>query len=239
MLKNILKIIVIFIFGTAGGIFADQILWPYFVERPLFYKYRLEQAPINITEVKEITITENIALQKTVKKVKNVVVGVRTETKAGEILEGSGLIVTSDGLVVTLAKLVPRNSEFSFYMDGKWGTFQVLKRDLKNNLALIELKETNLSTVGFADFSEVELGERVFLIGVIFKKRGGPKKMVDEGIVKYYDNDEIQTNIFEKSALAGSPLFDIEGKVLGLNQIDSEGKVTAIPISKIREFVGF
>jgi len=34
-------------------------------------------------------------------------------------------------------------------------------------------------------------------------------------------------------------LFDIEGKVLGLNNVDLEGKVIAIPISKIKSFAGF
>ena len=241
MLKNIFKIIAIFILGTVGGIFADQILWPYFVERPLFYQYKLENPPVYVTERKEITIQENVAIINAIEKVEKVVVGVRTETKAGKILEGSGLIVTADGLLITLAELVPQGSNFSFFVEGQSVNFQILKRDLKENLALVKVEKTNLPTVSFADLEKLKLGERVFLVGVIFdtQKITPPGRIVNEGIVKSFDQDFIKTNIFEKNILKGSPLFDIEGKVLGLNTIDLEGKVTAISIFKIKSFAGF
>jgi serine protease Do len=241
MLKNILKIIAIFIIGMVGGIFADQIFWPYFVERPLFYQYRLEKAPIYVTERKEVTVTENVALQNAIEKVKKVVVGVKTETKTKKILEGSGLILTSDGLVVTLADLVPYGSEFSFFVDGTphqlIGGGQVLKRDLKENLALIKIEKTNLPTAGFANLEKLKLGERVFLVGAAQTPNGG--WVVNEGIVKGFDENTIETNIFESINLAGSPLFDIEGNVLGLNTIDKEGRVVSLPVSKIKSFAGF
>jgi S1-C subfamily serine protease len=238
MRKNILKILVLFIVGMIGGIFADQILWPYFVERPLFYEYRLEQSPVYVTERKEITIQENVAIINAIEKVEKVVVGVRTETKTKKILEGSGLIVTSDGLVITLADLVPYGSDFSFFVDGQSVSFQILKRDSKKNLALVKIGEKNLPTVSFANLEKIKLGERVFLIGMIFKKEIS-QKVVNEGIVKSFNQDFIETNIFEKNVLKGSPLFNIEGEVLGLNTINQEGKVIAIPISKIKQFLGF
>jgi S1-C subfamily serine protease len=238
MLKNIFKIIVIFIIGIVGGIFADQILWPYFVERPLFHQYRLEQSPVYVTERKEITIQENVALKNAIEKVEKVVVGVRAETKAGKVLEGSALILTSDGLIVTLADLVPQGSTFSFFIDGKKVNFQILKRDLEDNLALVKIEEANLPTISFANLEKMKLGERVFLVGVIFEK-GEPSKIVNEGIVKIFGEDFIKTNIFEENILEGSSLFDIEGNVLGLNTVDKEGKVIAVPISKIKSFAGF
>jgi len=239
VVKNIFKIVIFFIIGMVGGIFADQIFWPYFVERPLFYQYRLEQAPINVTERKEITVQENIALRNAIEKVGKAVVGVRAKTKTGAILEGSGLIVSSDGLIVTLADLVPSSSDINFFWDGKLLSFQILKRDLEENLALVKTEETNLPTTGFADLERIELGERVFLAGVILKKDGTPKKAVNEGIIKTFDGNSIETNIFEESTFSGSPLFNIEGNALGLNIVNREGKVTAIPISKIRQFAGF
>lgn len=237
MSKNILKIIVIFVIGMVGGIFADQILWPYFGEGPFFYN-QLANFPVSISGTKEITIQENVALQEAVEKVEKAVVGVRTKLKSGKILSGSGLIVTSDGLIVTLSELVPRGEDFVFLVDGKTPNWQILKRDSKTNLALIKVEGKNLATVGFADFDELKLGERVFLVGVIWEKTG-PLKMVNEGIVKFFTGDYIRTNIFEKNTLSGSALFNIKGELLGLNTIDSEGKVTAIPITTIRAFTNF
>jgi S1-C subfamily serine protease len=237
MSKNIFKIIAVFILGIGGGIFADQILWPYFIEKPLFYQYRLEQSPVYVTERKEVTIQENTALTKAIEKVEKAVVGVRAEMPMGKFTEGSGLIVTSDGLMVTLAELVPQGSDFSFFVDGKKSHFQILKRDFQNNLALIKLEEPNLATLSFANLEKIKLGERVFLVGTVFKEET-PSKFVNEGIIKSFGEDFIKTNIFEKYFVAGSPLFNIEGQVLGLNTIDLEGKVIAIPISKIKTFIG-
>jgi len=240
-MKWVLKILGVFILGIFGGIFADQILWPYFIEKPLFYQYRLEQSPVYVTEKKEVTITENIALQNAIEKVEKTIIGVQTKTKTGKILAGSGLILTSDGLVVTLADLVPQGGNSSFFVDGETASFQILKRDLKENLALIKIEKTNLPTVGFANFEKLKLGERDFLVGVIFKnqKTTLPGYVVNEGIVKSFDENSIETNIFEKNNLTGSPLFDIVGNILGLNIIDKEGKVSAIPIPKIKSFAGF
>lgn len=239
MLKKIFKILFVFILGMGGGIFADQILWPYFVERPLFYQYSLEQRPIYITEKKETIIQENVALKNAVERVEKVVIGVKTKTSAGKILEGSGLILTSDGLIITLADLVPVGSSFSFFVEEKPVAFQILKRDFKNNLALLKLTEsTNLSTTSFASLEKIKMGERVFLVGVIFEKEK-PKKSVNEGIIKNFDENLITTNIFENPPLRGSPLFNIEGEVLGINIVDKEGQVFTIPISIIKTFAGF
>jgi S1-C subfamily serine protease len=234
MLKNIFKILIIFIIGMVGGIFADQILWPYFIERPLFYQYRLEQSPVYLTEKKEIYIQENAALKDAIEKVEKVVIGVSAETKAGKTLEGSGLILTADGLAVTSAELVPQGSVFNFFVDGERVHFQILKRDSENNLVLIKLERTNLPTVGFADLDKLKLGERVFLVGLTFEKEE-IKEVANEGIVTSFDQNSIKTNIFEKGTLVGSPLFNIEGKVLGLNMVDKDGKVIATPISKVKE----
>jgi len=236
MKKNILKILGIFILGVFGGIFADQILWPYLIERPLFYQYRLEQSPVYVTETKEITVEENVALQGAIEKVDKIVVGVRAEKKSGEVLEGSGFIATSDGLVVTLNNLLPQGSEFSFFVDGKTVAYQILKRDPDNNLALIKLEKNNLPTLAFADFDRVKLGERVFLLGIIFQA-DNIKKMTNEGIIRGFDENFIETNIFDSIDLKGSPLFNISGEILGINTVNLAGKVISIPVSKIKQFI--
>ena len=239
MLKNILIIITLFIVGMAGGIFAEQIFWPYFIERPLLYQYKLEQAPVYVTETKQSVVQENVALTNAIEDVEKIAVGVRTKLKTGKVLEGSGLIVSSDGLAVTFANLVPEGGQTTLFWEGEKPSFQILKRDSKVNLALIKIEKSSLPTVGFADADSIKLGERVFLVGIIFGTDATPGKITNEGIIKTFDDNQIKTNIFEKSNLSGSPLFDIEGKVLGLNAIDSEGKVIAVSAKKIREFIGF
>ena len=242
MSKKLLIIIGVFVVGIVGGIFADQILWPYFIERPLFYEYGLEKNPVYLTETNQIYIQENTALVDAIERVEKTVVGIKTKTKYGTILQGSGLIVTSDGLMVTLAELVPQGATFSFFLDGKEVSFQILKRDLQENLALLKLSDFSLTTVGFASLDKLKLGERVFLVGITFGsvKDGVQQvgKTVNEGIIKSFDQNSIQTNIIESVLSAGSPLFNIQGEILGINTINSKGNVSAIPISKIKAFMG-
>ena len=236
MKKNILKIISLFVIGIFGGIFADQILCPYLIEKSIFYKNELTR-PVFLTETKEIIVQENTALKEAVEKAEKSVVGIRTKTKTGKILEGSGLIVTSDGLVVTLAEMVSQASSYTFFVGDKSFSPQLLKIDSKQNLALLKIEENSLATCGFADMEKLKLGERVFLVGVVFEN-GNLQNLVNEGIVKIFDSNFIETNIVEKSSLSGSPLFNIEGNVLGLNTISKNGEVITISISKIREFIG-
>ncbi|MBI2038569.1 MAG: serine protease [Candidatus Nealsonbacteria bacterium] len=219
-MKNVFKILAIFILGAGGGIFAGQILRIYFP---------VEQKAVYVTERREIVIQENTALENAVEKTEKAVIGIRTKLESGEFLEGSGLAVTSDGLIVTLANLVPQGAIFSFYINGSSTSYQILRRDLKENLALIKLGRTDLHTLSFADLDKIKLGERVFLVGT---------GAVNEGIIRSFDENLITTNIFEESSLAGSPLFNIKGEALGINIINSEGKVMTIPISKIKEFIG-
>jgi len=233
MLKNVYKILIVFVIGMFGGIFASQILWPYFVEDYLFYQYRPDRIPVYPPEIKEIYIQENVALKDAIERAEKAVIRVKSETAAGRVLEGSGLILTSDGLIITLAELVPAGWEFSFYVNGQRVPYQVLKRDLAKNLALVKLEKTNLTSVGFARTERLKLGERVFLVGAL------PAGFAaNEGIITSFNSDFVETNIFEKSTLAGSPLFDIEAKLLGLNTVGKDGRVVAVPISVIRDFSG-
>lgn len=239
MKGNILKLTAIFVLGVIGGIFGSQILWPYFIERPLFYAYDLNPSPIYLTENKTIIVQENTALKEAIREAEKSVIGIKAANKI-KVLQGSGLIATSDGLVVTLADLVPAGSAFNLFIEGEKVKFQVLKRDLKENLALIKIEKEGLSTVSFADLEKITAGERVFLAGFIFDKTGeSPVLTVNEGIIKSLNKDFIKTNIFEKGDIEGSSLFDIKGNFIGLNTVSKDGEVITIPVSKVKDLLGF
>lgn len=224
MLKNTLKLIVVFVIGILGGVYANQV----FTQPNM-------NASISIVETKEVIIEENSALENAVDKIEKAIVGIKTITKDGKTISGSGLVVTSDGLIIALSETVPSKGKFVFFVDDKTPDWQILKRN--GDLVLIKVKMDDLKTVAFADFDSIRLGQRVFLTGVVFSKK--PLKAVNEGLVRFFTSEYIMTNIIEKKTLSGSALFNIKGELLGLNTIDSEGKVTAIPITKIREFLGY
>ena len=238
MKKRFLEILIIFVVSIFGGLFAQQIIWPLLLQSSFFAQYKQDEAPIYVTEKSEFFIQENVALEKAIEQVEKAVIGIRTITENNDVLEGSGLIITSDGLSVTLAELVPLGSDFSVYIDGLLVSAQVLKRDLEENLALIKIDKSNLNTLSFAESDKIKLGERVFLLGIIFDN-GDINKVVNEGSIRFLSEDLIETNMFDSQSLLSSPLFNIEGKFLGLNFLNLEGRVVTLPINKIKTFTGF
>ena len=238
MKKKLLEILKVFVISIFGGLFAQQIIWPLLLQNSFFAQYKQSEAPIYMTESSEFFIQENTALEKAIEQVERSVVGIRTITNNDNVLEGSGLIVTSDGLAVTLAELVPLGSDLSVYIDGALVSAQVLKRDLEENLALIKIDKSNLGTLSFAEADKIKLGKRVFLLGIIFDN-GDIGKVVNEGSIRFLSEDLIETNMFDGQSLLSSPLFDIEGSFLGLNFLNLEGRVVTLPIGKIKNFTGF
>ena len=230
-------VLILFLGIIGGGIFCVLIL-PKIIENPYFEKFQFTKAfkrEVISYPKEEIIIQENTALKNAVEKAEKVVMGISTESK-GKILTGSVLILTSDGLAVTLDNLLTSQSEI--YYQGEILSFQILKRDQKENLVLIKVEKSNLSTSSFANLEKFKLGERVFLIGKIITPENGTQIVVNEGIIKSFNDKFITTNIFENETLGGCPLFDIEGNIVGLNIIEKGKEVKTIPISRIREFTG-
>lgn len=222
---------------TAAGIFAvfcDQVLWPYFVEAPLFYKYKLDQNQIYVTEKQLTTIQENKALKIAVDKIAKTVVGVSSTTVKGTVIEESGLILSSDGLVATLSSLMPANSATEISIEGKKTAYEVLKRDKAADLALIKVEQTNLPTSSFYPMENLVLGERIFLYGNL-----PSKKIVNEGVVRSIGGGMVETTIIDNAEAAGSPVFDIEGNILGLSVVAKDGRVSILSVAKIKELSGF
>lgn len=229
-MKNILTIIAIFVVGAFGGIVGNN----FFSSNVLSSQSANISTPI--IERQEIIIAENLVLEDSIKRIENSVIGVRTKTKNGEIISGSGLVVTSDGLIVIFSDLIPKGGDSVFFVNGKRPNWQILKRDLKANLALVKVELSDLATVAFDD--DIRLGQKVFTVGILFTKTNS-FKAVNEGIIKFFDDQKIETSIIEKEALIGGALFNIKGELLGLTEINADNTVSAMRASKIKEFLGY
>ncbi len=235
-MKTTKLFLIVFSAGILGGILALHFFSFNYIEKYLLAGEGLDLIPIEITERREIFIRENEAITESVKRVERAVVGVRTGTRAG-FVEGSGLVVSSDGLLITLSDIIPFGGDFNFIVNGEKVPYEIIKRDSASGLALVKIEKNGLPTLEFGNVNQLELGERVFLVGAVFNEDGEIEKSVNEGVIKRVDN-YIETNMLEKRNLRGSTLFSVEGRVLGLNLIDSRGEIYSIPALIIQEFIG-
>ena len=222
MIKRIFLITCIFVLGAAGGIWAQAFLLPY-----LGWNSRT----VFVQPVSRISVDEPAALEKTVEKSSKTVVLVQSSASR----KGSGLVVTSDGLILTRASLVPAGFGVSVSLDQGQEKIpaQVLKRDAANNLALLKVEKNNLSTAGFVNEGELKPGMKLVLLA-----RSDTGTIVNEGVVRSVAGDLIQSTMTETTASTGAAVFTVEGRVAGIAAIAPSGSVTIIPASFLRSFLG-
>ena len=221
---------------------AQAVLLPYMTSQPGFQDLQFikdwNAKTLVVSPVSEIVVNEGEALVSAIVRTKDVVVGVQS-VSGTSVIAGSGLIVTSDGLIITLASLVPSGYAINIYLNEDAEAIdevRVLKRDVLNNLALLKIENGGLPTRGFGNGNDAKLGSRVLLSGFTFIQ-GEPQRLVDQGIVTATGENVFKTTM-DRSATTGFPVFDIEGKVLGLGFNKGE-RISVLSASLLREFLGF
>jgi serine protease Do len=136
---------------------------------------------------------------------------------------GSGFIIDATGLIVTNNHVVEGADSIQVHMqDGTIMKAELVGRDPKTDVAVIRVKpDKPLPKVDFGDSDNVRIGEWVIAIGNPFGLGGS----VSLGIVSArnreinagpYD-DYIQTDAAINKGNSGGPLFDLNGKVMGIN----------------------
>ena len=242
MKSRILNLLLILIIGGLGGILADQFFLPYLATISPFSKIEfIRQARdgttiINPTE--RITVTENTALEQAIDKISPCLVAIQAYQGRVLISQGTGFIVTSDGLIMTTADSVPaRAGQYFVFKNGNSLTAQVAKIDLEDNLALLKIEESNLPVVPLTDLEDLHLGQRIILIGVeLVESYLNP--FVNLGIIRSINQEILKINLTEENTLAnGGPLINVKGEVIGMNLIDGQGLLKTIPANRIKEFL--
>lgn len=240
--KKILNLFLILIIGGLGGILADQFFLPYLATISPFSKIEFIRQASNgttiINKTEKIIITENTALEETISQISPCLVAVQAYQNKRLVNQGTGFIVTSDGLVITAADLVPSQAEqYLIFRDNFSLTAQVIERDLENNLALLKIEETNLPVVSLTDFEDLRLGQRIILIG-LESFESHLNQFVNLGIIREINKKILKINLTEENSLAnGGPLINIKGEVVGLNLVSQQGLIKTIPANKIKEFL--
>ncbi len=159
---------------------------------------------------------------------------------------GSGFLITRDGYIFTNNHVIEKADKIKVKLsNGKEYDAKVIGKDPKTDLALIKIKASaNLPTVEFADSDHLRVGDWVMAIGNPF----GLEQTVTVGIVSAkgrvigsgpYDNF-IQTDASINPGNSGGPLFNMEGKVVGINTAivaQGQGIGFAIPINMAKEIL--
>jgi serine protease Do len=137
---------------------------------------------------------------------------------------GSGVIVSSDGYIVTNNHVVAKADEIKVLLNGDKREYagKVVGTDPKTDLAVIKIDAKNLPTVPWGDSDKLEVGEYVLAIGNPF----GLNQTVTMGIVSATGRadvgiadyeDFIQTDAAINPGNSGGAMVNARGELVGIN----------------------
>jgi serine protease Do len=136
---------------------------------------------------------------------------------------GSGVIVSSDGYILTNSHVVNKATQVKVQLsDRREFTAKLIGEDEKTDVAVLKIDATNLPTVTFADSAKVRVGDYSLAIGNPF----GVGQTVTMGIVsatargglgiEEYE-DFIQTDAAINPGNSGGALVNANGDLIGIN----------------------
>lgn len=135
---------------------------------------------------------------------------------------GSGFIISDDGYVLTNNHVVDGAAEVIVRLsDRRELVAEVVGTDKRTDIALLKVEAEDLPTVPLGSSERLEVGEWVLAIGSPF----GFDHSVTAGIVSAKEralaNETyvpfIQTDVAINPGNSGGPLFNLDGKVVGIN----------------------
>ena len=166
--------------------------------------------------------------------------------------EGSGIIMSADGYVITNAHVISGATGIKVVLNNdEEYTAQVIGSDSATDLAVLKIEADNLTPAEFGDSSSLEVGEYVAAIG----NPGGLllSNSMTQGIVSGinrslsatdggYTMNYIQTDAAINPGNSGGALVNEFGQVIGINsvkiaQTEYEGLGFAIPISDAKPII--
>jgi S1-C subfamily serine protease len=175
---------------------------------------------------------------------------------ASEGVLGSGIILTQDGYIVTNDHVV---HGFRFYLvkmaNGQRLTAQLVGEDIKNDLAVLKVKASNLTPVTFADSSTVKAGQFVVAlgspVGLDNTTTFGIVSALNRTITVGESSDSsatqeytglIQLDMTLNPGNSGSALVDLQGRLIGIPMAggstqsgeDVDGIGFAIPANRVK-----
>ncbi len=170
--------------------------------------------------------------------------------------QGTGFVIGSEGYVATNHHVVEGADHIDVTLwDGAQHAGKLVQFDPRSDLAVLKIDAHNLRVAALADLSEVRVGQWVFTVGSPFGLANGDGTLsvsfggvtaIGESLTDYIEGASrdrfygylIQTDASINPGNSGGPLFDLNGRVVGVSTamisrsgVD-EGLGFAIPMTK-------
>ncbi len=162
---------------------------------------------------------------------------------------GSGVIVRSDGYIVTNHHVVESADIIQVALhNGKVYSANLIGTDPESDIAVLKIDTNKLPVIDFADINSSRIGDVVLAIGNPF----GVGQTITQGIISGLGRNHLGINTFEdfiqtdaaiNPGNSGGALVNTEGQLVGINSAifskdgGSMGIGFAIPVSIVKKIV--
>lgn len=187
------------------------------------------------------------------KRVIQSVVGVQTTIQQSGTSEGTGIVASSDGYILTNAHVINYSKDYPVKVvlhNNKAYEAKVVGYDKTSDLAVLKINASGLSPATFGTVDGMQVGDRVIAIGnpgglsFAGSLTGGYISALDRSIEEHSDNGMtyIQTDAAINPGNSGGPLVNLYGQVIGINSnkivaTGYEGMGFAIPVSRAKTII--
>lgn len=158
--------------------------------------------------------------------------------RVGRSGQGSGLIWSADGAIVTNAHVANRERLEVALCDGRSFRAQLARRDPERDLALLRIDAAGLPVPEIRDPSDLRPGELLVAVGHPFGVPNALTMGIAHAALGHGTRPFVQADLRLAPGNSGGPLADARGRVVGINSmVIAGGLALAVPSDEVARFV--
>lgn len=234
--KFILAVTLIFVIGGAASVTVNRYIFPKLAMTRFFSQFEIFQEvneKVNvIKKTEKIIVKEDNSINEIASQAATAVVNIVSVSEAGkQSRNGTGVIVTSDGLIVTYRDTIIENKAKYKVLIFNGSSFDadLVGVDNFSNLAFFKIATSNLPVISFANSDDSRPGRKLIAIGNSFGEyqnrfAAGLLSNVNKtfnlsgNIISSSEKLEgiFETDFNNQEAYIGGPMIDYNGEMVGI-----------------------
>lgn len=269
--KAVFILALIFIIGGTGGVFADRYILPKLSHYDFWAGFnwikKINEKVTIINKTEQIVVEEYDSISETASQAASAVVNIasapndsasvatkedsfnyNTETK-----NGTGVIITGDGLIVTYRNaIIEERAAYKVWIfDGSSYEAELLGIDDFTNLAYLKIDASNLPVIPFANAEDFKPGKKLIAIGNFSGEyQNNFSAGLLSGINKIFNlsgktvssseklEGVFETDLNNQPGCAGCPIINYSGELVGITgsiEINNGDRYFQIPFKAVKE----
>jgi serine protease Do len=152
---------------------------------------------------------------------------------------GSGVIWSSDGLIITNAHVVREQTPTVVLSDGRRLPAALIARDPRRDLAALRVHSRDLPAAELGNSDRLRVGQLVAAMGNPLGIAGAMTTGIIHslGPLRIRGQEWVQADVSLAPGNSGGILADAEGLVIGINSMIFAGLALAVPVNQVAAFL--